>query len=322
VSSEPAVFTEWRYRGEWEWNRIYRPGDLVVRRGTSYVALERNRRVNPVRDENRAIWGILAEVGGTGPEGPRGPRGPRGWRGPEGPQGEPGPEGPEGPQGPEGLQGEQGPQGPEGPQGEPGPEGPEGPQGPEGLQGEPGPEGPQGPQGEAGAQGPQGDTGAQGPQGEIGPQGEAAELILVRFGGSFSDATATLGSSLAIVAQVYLNVPHGGPPQGQTPYPGYVHVSADWNSRHIYHGGPTTTLCHLSRETEEALDAGPARRLQTPPTPSSGDFYLSGALSRTYEQLGGGDHFFNLACQSTGPAEIFDISMSATFIPWDTTWGQ
>jgi len=117
-ASEPQVTLErWRYRGEWERLEIYRPGDVVTRVGTSFVALQRNRRTNPVPDASREVWGILAERGARGARGPEGPDGPRGRRGLRGLQGEPGSEGARGPRGLEG------PQGPPGPQGEPGPPG-------------------------------------------------------------------------------------------------------------------------------------------------------------------------------------------------------
>ena len=115
-----ATLDQWRYRGDWERTAIYRPGDVVVRAGTSFVALQRNRRVNPVPDEAREVWGILAERGArgargaVGPEGPRGRRGLRGAEGPQGPQGSRGPRGATGPQGPRGDAGAEGPPGPQG----------------------------------------------------------------------------------------------------------------------------------------------------------------------------------------------------------------
>lgn len=119
VSDPQTVLSEWRYRGAWLRSTRYLPGDVVVFRGNSFVALERNRRANPNLPENRDVWGVLAERGARGPAGPEGPQGPRGRRGLEGATGPQGPQGPEGPAGPVGPAGPQGPRGPEGPPGTP-----------------------------------------------------------------------------------------------------------------------------------------------------------------------------------------------------------
>lgn len=138
AAAPQTVFSEWRYRGAWNRSLIYRSGDVVTRNGTSFIALDRNRRTNPVPDANRNVWGILAERGERGQRGPQGPEGPRGRRGLPGLAG---PTGPQGPQGPVGMTGPAGPQGPIGMTG------PEGPQGPIGMTG---PQGPQGPAGFSG----------------------------------------------------------------------------------------------------------------------------------------------------------------------------
>lgn len=147
----PEQTEVWVHRGTWSATRRYNPGDVVVRSGGSFVALVRNRGVNPSEAANRDTWAIVARRGARGETGPEGPRGPRGREGPVGP------EGPEGPQGPEGPAGAAGPQGPAGPTG---------PRGLRGLTGLTGPEGRRGAMGPTGPRGLRGLTGPQGPPGE------------------------------------------------------------------------------------------------------------------------------------------------------------
>lgn len=81
------VSAQWRYRGEWVRGTRYREGDVVIHRGTSYLALQRTRRDPPHQARNRDSWGPIAERGSPGNDGPAGATGPTG---PAGPQGEPG----------------------------------------------------------------------------------------------------------------------------------------------------------------------------------------------------------------------------------------
>ena len=112
-----TTLSEWRHRGDWVPREVYLPGDVVMRAGNSFVALRRNRRVNPVPDEAREVWGILAERGARGARGARGPVAPAGPQGETGSEGPMGPRGETGPAGPQGLAGPQGPTGPQGPAG-------------------------------------------------------------------------------------------------------------------------------------------------------------------------------------------------------------
>lgn len=116
-----TTFTTWTYRGEWERTTRYLTGDVVTRGGTSFVALQRNSRLNPGDEANRDVWGLHAPRGARGAAGPEGPQGPQGQRGARGPAGPTGPEGPRGPQGFPGFPGFPGQEGPRGPRGEPGP---------------------------------------------------------------------------------------------------------------------------------------------------------------------------------------------------------
>lgn len=122
ATARQTTFTEgWVWRGAWRETRRYFPGHVVVRGGSSYVALQDNRGVDPADAGSRSTWGRLAARGARGPEGPQGEQGARGPRGRLGPQGETGERGPRGRLGPQGETGERGPRGPTGPQGEAGP---------------------------------------------------------------------------------------------------------------------------------------------------------------------------------------------------------
>lgn len=116
------------WKGEWNLDTVYKPGDEVVYDGFVWIALRENEGLVPGKDyaEIENPW-LLISIPGV--------------QGPPGPQGEPGPQGDPGPAGPQGPQGEVGTQGPAGPSGEPGPQGPQGVAGPAGPQGPVGPQG-------------------------------------------------------------------------------------------------------------------------------------------------------------------------------------
>jgi hypothetical protein len=64
----------WTYRGMWRAGTPYRPGDVVLDNGSSYVARAASLAKPPVTDASR--WGLLASVGPQGTIGPPGPSGP------------------------------------------------------------------------------------------------------------------------------------------------------------------------------------------------------------------------------------------------------
>lgn len=61
----------WTYKGIWRATTSYRPGDVVLDNGSSYVARAASVAKPPVTDASR--WGLLASPGPQGPTGTRGP---------------------------------------------------------------------------------------------------------------------------------------------------------------------------------------------------------------------------------------------------------
>jgi hypothetical protein len=154
-----------RYTGEWQPDKKYTRGTMVVLNNQTWLCMKACTANAP--GSNPDSWARIASTE-PGPKGDTGPQGPQGIQGEVGPQGPTGPVGPVGPQGAQGIQGgtgAQGPIGPQGIQGIPGPQGTVGemgPQGPAGWDGAQGPMGPAGPRGLQGAQGPAGPAGASG----------------------------------------------------------------------------------------------------------------------------------------------------------------
>lgn len=153
-----------KYVGEWQPDKKYTRGTMVVLRDQTWLCMKACTANEP--GSNPDSWARIASTE-PGPKGDTGPQGPQGIQGEQGPQGAIGPIGPVGPQGAQGMQGEPGPIGPIGPQGIQGLRGPQGPAG------EMGPMGPMGPAGWDGAQGPIGPAGPRGLQGVQGPAGPA-----------------------------------------------------------------------------------------------------------------------------------------------------
>jgi hypothetical protein len=128
-SSEPVALM---WRGGWDAEAKYAPGQVVSFKGSSYVAEQENGGSEPDPwCEDDCMWARMGE-------GTQGPPGPKGDAGPAGPKGDPGPQGTQGLQGQQGSQGSQGPQGVQGLRGFMGPQGLQGPQGAAGPQGAPG----------------------------------------------------------------------------------------------------------------------------------------------------------------------------------------
>lgn len=126
ASSDPVSLM---WRGAWNEEAVYAPGEVVSFEGASYVADEESQGRKPDPScEAECMW---AEMG-QGTPGPQGPPGVKGDQGNQGIAGPVGPRGLGGPQGLQGIQGLQGPPGPAGPKGDQGPQGPAGPQGPKG----------------------------------------------------------------------------------------------------------------------------------------------------------------------------------------------
>lgn len=115
------------WRGAWDAEATYAPGQVVSYRGASYVAERDNSGTQPgVCDARDCAWAVMALSGAQGPKGDQGPAGTpgaQGQQGAAGTQGAQGPAGTPGSQGPPGGQGPPGPQGPQGPQGQAGPPG-------------------------------------------------------------------------------------------------------------------------------------------------------------------------------------------------------
>jgi Collagen triple helix repeat (20 copies) len=129
AASEPVALM---WRGAWDAEAEYAPGQVVSLKGASYVAEHDNKGSAPDPwCEDECMWARMGE-------GTQGPQGPKGDAGPAGPKGDPGADGAQGLQGQQGQQGQQGPQGIPGPRGYTGPQGAQGPQGPAGPQGAPG----------------------------------------------------------------------------------------------------------------------------------------------------------------------------------------
>lgn len=125
ASSDPVALM---WRGAWNEEAVYAPGEVVSLKGASYVAEEKNQGSAPGPCEAECMWarmgqgtqGPQGDKGDTGDKGIAGPVGPRGLGGPQGLQGTQGPQGPPGPAGPKGDQGSQGAAGPQGPKGDAG----------------------------------------------------------------------------------------------------------------------------------------------------------------------------------------------------------
>ena len=61
----------WSYKGLWRATTSYRPGDVVLDNGSSYVARTASLAKSPPSDASR--WGLLASPGPQGATGPAGP---------------------------------------------------------------------------------------------------------------------------------------------------------------------------------------------------------------------------------------------------------
>ena len=66
----------WTYKGMWRASTSYRPGDVVLDNGSSYVARTASVAKPPSSDASR--WGLLASAGPQGAPGATGPAGPVG----------------------------------------------------------------------------------------------------------------------------------------------------------------------------------------------------------------------------------------------------
>jgi cytochrome c2 len=119
------------WKGVWDVGAVYGVNDIVSDAGSSYISLIAGNIGNPTSDPS--AWGVLAEMGASGPAGAQGPQGPQGAPGATGPTGAVGPTGPPGAAGATGPQGNPGPTGPQGPQGDPGNLGLEGKRCPQGT---------------------------------------------------------------------------------------------------------------------------------------------------------------------------------------------
>ena len=64
----------WTYKGLWRATTSYRPGDVVLDNGSSYVARAASLAKSPPSDASR--WGLLASPGPQGATGATGPAGP------------------------------------------------------------------------------------------------------------------------------------------------------------------------------------------------------------------------------------------------------
>ena len=64
----------WTYKGLWRATTSYRPGDVVLDNGSSYVARTASLAKSPPSDASR--WGLLASPGPQGATGATGARGP------------------------------------------------------------------------------------------------------------------------------------------------------------------------------------------------------------------------------------------------------
>lgn len=129
-----SVKTSVSPRGEYKSGTDYRTDDVVVYKGSAYIALSETS-ADP---SDKKSWRLFASGGAQGPKGDKGDTGAKGDAGPQGPQGVPGKDGEDG------LDGDEGPMGPmglQGPTGEQGPEGERGPKGQKGAQGEKGEKG-------------------------------------------------------------------------------------------------------------------------------------------------------------------------------------
>lgn len=91
------------WRGKWDPETNYEPGDAVFFDGNSWIAV-RSTAGNKPNLEDRE-WNLLAPQGEVGPQGPQGIAGSPGQPGIAGPAGPPGPQGAAGPAGPQGPPG-------------------------------------------------------------------------------------------------------------------------------------------------------------------------------------------------------------------------
>ncbi|MDQ1709020.1 MAG: hypothetical protein QOG49_405 [Frankiaceae bacterium] len=92
----------YRYRAAWNARTSYAAGDVVLWRGTSYLAKTASRAKQPVAG---TWWGILAAAGARGASGPTGPAGATGPAGPAGTNGTNGVNGTNGINGTNGVNG-------------------------------------------------------------------------------------------------------------------------------------------------------------------------------------------------------------------------
>jgi len=101
-------------RGPWISTVQYQRGDLVLRGGSTWLALRANVGKQPGAQTSSLDWQVFAARGPTGPQGfagatgLQGAQGPRGFTGIEGPPGEDGEDGPPGDDGPAGAPGASG----------------------------------------------------------------------------------------------------------------------------------------------------------------------------------------------------------------------
>jgi hypothetical protein len=98
------------FQGTWSNSTTYGVGDAVQCYGSSYIALQATRNIDPAADvaASGGRWALLARQGDAGPTGPQGPAGPTGATGPQGPVGAMGLVGATGATGPQGPAGQDG----------------------------------------------------------------------------------------------------------------------------------------------------------------------------------------------------------------------
>lgn len=116
AADEPVALM---WRGAWDAEAKYAPGQVVSFNRAAYVAEQVNAGSEPnpwCEDDCR--WALMSAEGPQGPKGDAGPAGPKGDAGPAGPMGDAGAQGTQGSPGPPGPQGPQGIQGPQGPKGD------------------------------------------------------------------------------------------------------------------------------------------------------------------------------------------------------------
>lgn len=186
-----------KYVGEWQPDKKYTRGTMVVLRDQTWLCMKACTANEP--GSNPDSWARIAST-------------------------EPGPKGDTGQQGAQGIQGVQGPVGPIGPIG---------PQGDRGLQGEPGPQGEQGvmgPMGMTGDTGPKGDTGARGPTGPAGPAGASGGIKVYDANGQYlgysldfgNRGDGEFGALLLPLSNNYADLVGANPCGGSTPTEAWI----------------------------------------------------------------------------------------------------